>query len=73
AQAAGGTLGIATTTTSSLGGLSGTSAGVTDAARSVQQATERISERSAPVERARQPSFLSLEVLGLGDDNERRR
>jgi filamentous hemagglutinin family protein len=73
AQAAGGTLGIATTTTSSLSGLSGTSAGVTDAARSVQQATAAISDRSAPVERARQPSFLSLEVLGLGDDNERRR
>ena len=73
AQAGGGTLGIATTTTSSLGGLSGTSAAVSDATRSVQQATEKLSERSAPVERPRQPSFLTLEVLGLGEDDERRR
>jgi filamentous hemagglutinin len=66
AQAAGGTLGIATVSTSTLGGLSGTGAGVSDATRSVQQATERISERSAPVEQVRQPSFITLEVLGFG-------
>lgn len=55
-----------------VGGLAGTSSVAQDAAKSAQQATEQTATSAAGQKEAT-PSFLTVEVIGLGDEGERER
>ncbi|MCW5623888.1 MAG: filamentous hemagglutinin family protein [Burkholderiales bacterium] len=71
-QVGGVSVGVPAAATSSLGGLAGVSNVANEATKSVTEATEKIADR-ATSQTARQPSFLTVEVIGLGDEDEERR
>jgi filamentous hemagglutinin family protein len=69
-QVGGVSTGVPVTAPAPVGGLAGTSSVAQDAAKSAQQATDQAAA-SAAGQKEPTPSFLTVEVIGLGDDGPR--
>jgi hypothetical protein len=55
-----------------IGGLAGVSNLAQEATKSVERATETAADRGTRAEPQRQPSFITVEVIGLGEEEGRR-
>jgi len=71
-QVGGVSTGVAAPTSANVGGLAGTSSVSQEAAKSAQQATEQAAQATVASREAK-PSFLTVEVIGLGEDDDGRK
>lgn len=71
-QVGGVSAGVPVTASASVGGLAGTTNVAQEASKSVQQATEQAAQATESSREAK-PSFLTVEVIGLGDDDDERK